>query len=402
MRNDNIQNFYTNWEHNGGFDHHYTESPNVSVSATLEGSSNNGGFEYQTDSNNRNLNLHPQGGSPIGLNLRKSNSLINLVEMTLSQERELHKNSSSNSKPTPEKLKASNFPALLLQIGSWKRVSRNEGDLVTKIYYAKKKLVWEFLDGPLKSKIEIQWSEISAIRALIYEGQPGHLEVEINQPPQFGREINPQPRKHTQWKQSTDFTGGQASICRRHSIIFAPGVLDKQYEKLLQYDNRLFNLSQQPFPINNYSFFYNDPNHYVDYSYMDPHHRPTNHFLRDHAPILPNLDEGTLRHVDEYQDRVHIQFEGNPTIPIGMQKHFLPYYEQDTIIPIQEPGMKMLSEESDYINNRIPGLLVNSRISIQESNYRISVPNPYADSWETGTENLGCSNGYQQFNPNWT
>lgn len=119
-------------------------------------------------------------------------------------------------------------------------------------------------------------------------------------------------------------------------------------------------------------------------------------------PLFYYSDEGTLRHVDEYQDRVHIQFEGNPTIPIGMQKHFLPYYEQDTIIPIQEPGMKMLSEESDYINNRIPGLLVNSRISIQESNYRISVPNPYADSWETGTENLGCSNGYQQFNPNWT
>lgn len=125
------------------------------------------------------------------------------------------------------------------------RVSKNEGDLVAKVYYAKKKLVWEFLDGPLKNKIEIQWSEISAIRAFTYEGEHGQLEIEVlflsikcfhpfceyfvldisifiqlNQQPQFGRETNPQPRKHTQWKQTSDFTGGQASICR-YLVLFA-------------------------------------------------------------------------------------------------------------------------------------------------------------------------------------
>ncbi|GMP63759.1 hypothetical protein CsSME_00025324 [Camellia sinensis var. sinensis] len=58
--------------------------------------------------------------------------------------------------PMYEKLKASNFPALLLKIGSWERKSLHEGNLVAKCYYAKKKIVWEVLEGALKSKIEIQ------------------------------------------------------------------------------------------------------------------------------------------------------------------------------------------------------------------------------------------------------
>lgn len=37
--------------------------------------------------------------------------------------------------------------------GQW--VSRYEADLVAKCYFAKHKLVWEVLDGGLKSKIEM-------------------------------------------------------------------------------------------------------------------------------------------------------------------------------------------------------------------------------------------------------
>lgn len=58
-------------------------------------------------------------------------------------------------------------------------VSRNEADLVAKCYYSKKKLVWEVLKNGLKSKIEIQWSDISAIRATLREDQPGILEIEV-------------------------------------------------------------------------------------------------------------------------------------------------------------------------------------------------------------------------------
>lgn len=47
----------------------------------------------------------------------------------------------------------------------WQYKSRYEGDLVAKCYFAKHKLVWEVLEGGLKSKIEIQWSDIMALKA---------------------------------------------------------------------------------------------------------------------------------------------------------------------------------------------------------------------------------------------
>ena len=56
----------------------------------------------------------------------------------------------------------------------------HEGHLVAKCYYAKRKLVWEVLEGALKSKIEILWSDIVGIRATIIDDQPGVLEVEVN------------------------------------------------------------------------------------------------------------------------------------------------------------------------------------------------------------------------------
>lgn len=59
------------------------------------------------------------------------------------------------------------------------RVTQHEGDLVAKCYYAKRKLVWEILDNGLKSKIEVQWSDILAMRAVIEENQPGILEIEV-------------------------------------------------------------------------------------------------------------------------------------------------------------------------------------------------------------------------------
>ena len=58
-------------------------------------------------------------------------------------------------------------------------ISRYEGDLVAKCYYAKHKLVWEVLDGGLKSKIEIQWSDITALKATCPENGPGTLDIVV-------------------------------------------------------------------------------------------------------------------------------------------------------------------------------------------------------------------------------
>ncbi|KAL3698122.1 hypothetical protein R1sor_012198 [Riccia sorocarpa] len=195
--------------------------------------------------------------SPLGLTLRKTPSLLDLISMKLAQSAASEQGSSNPdalaaeaaknragkclvpTSSSQDKLKASNFPASSLKIGNWERVSRYEGDLVGKCYYAKRKLVWEVLESGLKSKIEIQWSDISAMKASCPENLPGTLDIEVSRPPLFFRETNPQPRKHTLWQATSDFTGGQATVHKRHYLVFPEGVLNRHYEKLVQCDPRL-------------------------------------------------------------------------------------------------------------------------------------------------------------------
>ena len=61
-------------------------------------------------------------------------------------------------------------------ICSWQR----EGNLTAKFYYGMKRLVWEFLNGPLKSKMEVCWSDITAIEAVMIPNQPGFLRVQVS------------------------------------------------------------------------------------------------------------------------------------------------------------------------------------------------------------------------------
>ena len=46
---------------------------------------------------------------------------------------------------------------------------------MAKCYFAKYKLVWEVLERGLKSKIEIQWSDIVGLKANCPEKGPGTL-----------------------------------------------------------------------------------------------------------------------------------------------------------------------------------------------------------------------------------
>ncbi|KAK8661013.1 hypothetical protein V6N13_051915 [Hibiscus sabdariffa] len=192
--------------------------------------------------------------SPLGLKLRKSPSLLDLIQMRLSQSQSSASAANSNSGGKKEskaasatdKLKASNFPASILRIGQWEYKSRYEGDLVAKCYFAKHKLVWEVLKGGLKSKIEIQWSDIMALKANCPDDGPGTLNVVLARQPLFFRETNPQPRKHTLWQTTSDFTDGQASTHRQHFLQCPQGLLNKHFEKLIQCDTRLNCLSRQP------------------------------------------------------------------------------------------------------------------------------------------------------------
>ncbi|EEF49256.1 conserved hypothetical protein [Ricinus communis] len=187
--------------------------------------------------------------SPLGLRLKKSPSFLDLIQMKLSQAAN-NPNSKKDQKTAvitaTDKLKASNFPATLLRIGNWEYKSRHEGDLVAKCYFAKHKLVWEVLDGGLKNKIEIQWSDIVAIKANFPDDGPETLDVVLARQPLFFRETNPQPRKHTLWQATSDFTGGQASLHKQHFLQCQQGFLGKHFEKLIQCDPRLNFLSHQP------------------------------------------------------------------------------------------------------------------------------------------------------------
>lgn len=51
---------------------------------------------------------------------------------------------------------------------------------MAKCYFAKHKLVWEILEGGLKSKIEIQWSDIMALKAHCPDNGPGTLNVVVS------------------------------------------------------------------------------------------------------------------------------------------------------------------------------------------------------------------------------
>lgn len=186
--------------------------------------------------------------SPLGLQLKKSPSLLDMIQMRLegtSMVGSLGKKEQKRSTTVMEKLKSSNFPASVLRIGTWEYKSRYEGDLVAKCYFAKHKLVWEVLDGGLKNKIEIQWSDIMGLKANYPDDAPETLDIVLARQPLFFRETDPQPRKHTLWQATSDFTDGQASILRRHYLECTQGSLGKHFEKLVQCDARLNFLSQQ-------------------------------------------------------------------------------------------------------------------------------------------------------------
>ncbi|PIA61115.1 hypothetical protein AQUCO_00300558v1 [Aquilegia coerulea] len=222
------------------------------------------------------LNLYMESPS-LGLSLRKTPSFVELIEAKLCKQRGTSSKTITGAESTdcarPKrkkvegKLKAASFDAKLLKIGSWERHAIRELDLVAKCYYAKRKLVWEMLDNGLKSKIEVQWADISAIRATFRKNKTAVLEIELKNVPLFSREVNPQPRRHTNWQPSADFTGGQAPKYRRHYIEFEEGIFRSHYERILQCDKRLFMLSQQPFPSDRSPYFNLDMSGFREFSF---------------------------------------------------------------------------------------------------------------------------------------
>ncbi|XP_071726861.1 uncharacterized protein [Rutidosis leptorrhynchoides] len=217
----------------------------------------------QQSSLNNELSLYDglNEPSPLGLCLKKSPSLLELIQEKINQSHsekadlpsENHeattktdsKARAKGKRVANDKLKASHFPALLLRIGQWEYVSQHEGDLLAKCYFSKHKIVWELLDGGLKKKFEINWADIVGLKANCAAYGPGTLTIVLDKQPVFYHEINPQPKKHTQWRVTSDFTDGEASNNRQHVLQCAQGLLNQHFEKLIQCDARLNFMSRQ-------------------------------------------------------------------------------------------------------------------------------------------------------------
>ncbi|CAA0381470.1 unnamed protein product [Arabidopsis thaliana] len=216
-----------------------------------------------------NHNRFVDEGPRLNLPLTKTPELINKIESYLKVHYTCPHQQTENSSKTstlpksPEKLKAMNFPISTIKIGDCVFVAKNPDDIVAKFYFAKKKLLWEFLFAEpeanmprLKSKIEIQWNDVSSFEESINSrDETGILKIELKKRPTFFTETNPQAGKHTQWKQlDYDFTGDQASYYRRHTLHFPPGVLQKNLEKLLT-DSFWSKLYKVPFPVHESLYF---------------------------------------------------------------------------------------------------------------------------------------------------
>ncbi|KAG7557479.1 hypothetical protein ISN44_As11g034480 [Arabidopsis suecica] len=220
--------------------------------------------EFQGGHNNIFVDEVPR----LNLPLTTTPELINKIETYLNRNytyphQQIENSKTSTLLKSSEKIKAMNFPISMIKIGTWTPVAINPEDIVAKFYFAKKKLIWEFLfeeeetNMPrLKRKIEIQWNDVSSFEESIYtHDETGILKIELRKRPTFFIETNPQAGKHTQWKQlDRDFTDNQASTCRRHTIHFPPGVLQKNLEKLLtnRFWSKLYNV---PFPVEESLFF---------------------------------------------------------------------------------------------------------------------------------------------------
>ncbi|XP_047080364.1 uncharacterized protein LOC124691132 [Lolium rigidum] len=252
------------------------------------------------------------GPPPLGLRLRKSESFLDLLQKILSKANSttgqpvmdnihsappMMEDVKSEAPTASDRLKASNFPAKFLKIGDWEYTSQYEGDLVAKCYYAKQKLVWEVLHCGLKSKIELQWSDITALKATCPEaGDYGTLDIVLSRPPIFFQETNPQPRKHTLWQPAADFTGGQASMHRRHILRCTSSLLSKNFDKIVQSDQRLYQLSQQPVIILDSPVYESRSSIFENPTESDGPSTKFPHFAPPHV-VSPVLENDGVKHL---------------------------------------------------------------------------------------------------------
>ncbi|KAG8388206.1 hypothetical protein BUALT_Bualt02G0101600 [Buddleja alternifolia] len=244
-----------------------------------------------TEDFDRLLDWPLDGPPPLGLKLPRTPSFMKEFERLLNQSAKESKDGAASG----DHCKASNFNASFLKIGSWEYKPRNEGELVAKFYYAKQRLVWEFLDGGKLSK----------------------------QPLFFIREINPQSRRNTLWQATSDFTGGEATKHRRHYLECPHFPLGKHIDKLAESDPRSNELSKFPWEEINLDspFFETDDEDALSiYSESDPSETPSPSSCEAPSPssarntlTVEDIKNGRVEQLKDPNNWDHIEAPGLTT-----------------------------------------------------------------------------------------
>ncbi|KAL3749967.1 hypothetical protein ACJRO7_011009 [Eucalyptus globulus] len=127
---------------------------------------------------------HAQGNSSgtleslTALNLKPEKTIYMLKQTeAILRETQVDRQTCKAHKKSP-KFKATSVPFNVLRIGKYEARPQYPSNLIAKWHYSNKRLIWEILENFVMKKIEISWSDISAIR-VVYGGNVEIFEVEV-------------------------------------------------------------------------------------------------------------------------------------------------------------------------------------------------------------------------------
>ncbi|KAI6684597.1 hypothetical protein NL676_030510 [Syzygium grande] len=190
----------------------------------------------------------------------------------------------SDEPPGVQNFRSAREPISLLRIGNYQIRSQNASHLTAKWCYMNKQLNWEILVDRRKKKIEINWSNIAAIR-LRHGSDLRIFEIELYEPPRFYSTDELRPRVRAPWNPISDFTNCQASTYRIHYLEFPHGTLERNMEPLFLLDSRLLESTGRPFPSLESPFFVG---HVTGAPQAPPTSPSINSQLLQHHQIPPN------------------------------------------------------------------------------------------------------------------
>jgi hypothetical protein len=128
------------------------------------------------------------------------------------------------------------IPALLLQLGRWQKFSSFPGDLVASLSFQSRQFAWEiFANASLMYKVLVPFDLIESLGLQMLPNGIHVLAMDLKSEPHYFTAVL-HPHGPNVWSKSTDFTGGFATMNRRHVIYFPEGGIISPMRKLLNLD----------------------------------------------------------------------------------------------------------------------------------------------------------------------